>query len=451
MCDVLFNKDYNFLVYFELLQTLKCKENSSTSLCKNIQIATSDDEFRDIIWLGIKEYFNKTNNFDTISNIHQQFKHKQLRKTSTFDIRINCNNNNNINKKKIKTNDVFDIQSLTCKILSYLDFKSFMCCNEINKQWLYDSYCPLSISHLNWGDLYVVEKMDNHIDNDGEYRYGMHVRNVSRFSHVKSLTVESEILHNETDLNNFRLAKNFTNIRKLDVNCSISSMGGPRSTVDIVLQIIKNNSHHLELLRISDIFLINDQLELETQMKSLKFPKLIEFNLCNIGHVVNSFCLNLLNNSDNYNYTNCRLAVLKFSNMGTKAYFWRDLADEDCNLSNIKQLVLKSVFFRGNYNKAHESYVDALATDDYVPKIGTKLVNIETLKVVGKTSGVIESKLLSSIVGNRLRHLDINFDDEIAGYIKKKNIKCHFKKLESARITFLVGTDLEQIYHKERY
>ena len=183
--DAPFNKDYDFLTYFELFQIVKGKENSLNDLFKTIQTAASDDEFREIIWFGIKEHFTKTNNFNIILHVHKQFRKQENDKT------ISCNNN----KSRINyAGEVFDIQSLTCQILSYLDLKSFLCCNRVNKQWLYDSHCPMSIPHLNWNKLHSPN---------------LNVRNVSRFSHIVSLVVDCSIINKRSHVEKLELVQSF--------------------------------------------------------------------------------------------------------------------------------------------------------------------------------------------------------------------------------------------------
>ena len=50
-------------------------------------------------------------------------------------------------------NLVFNIQNLNCEIFQFLDFKSLINCRKVNNQWLYDSYHPSSIYHINTSDI----------------------------------------------------------------------------------------------------------------------------------------------------------------------------------------------------------------------------------------------------------------------------------------------------------
>ena len=402
-----FNEDYRFLTLFELLQNVKSKENSCENLTESIQTVTSDDEFRDIIWFGIKEYFNKTNNFKVISNIHKHFKKEKFSRNTAIKVNSNINTVDVSGSKSSNIDKVFDIQSLPCSILSFLDLKSFVNCNRLNKQWLYDSYCKISIYSLNCN-----EKI-----------FGDRMYNLSRFKHVLSLTV-TQSLHSHID--HFASLKYFTNIAQLDIKCV-----DKRETIfaTVINGLIKNNCGRLQTL----VIRFPDDTIIEV-IKSSKFAKLIKLDVHYA--LLDSFAL--------YGDNTKRLERLTISNTCLTLHFWEELAGKDYNLSNTKQLTLShnsTISINPDqdeftYTFVSESKVISPITYDYAPCIARKLINIEELQLMGHNNWCITSILLINMCGNRLRILDVDFSDKMAGCIKASNIKCNFKNLESAKIRF---------------
>ena len=71
---------------------------------------------------------------------------------------------NGSNKKKYFFK-LFNIESLTCLIFKYLDFKSLNNCSLVCLSFLYDSYNPFSIFNLNINDLIKIKKTSSQINN----------------------------------------------------------------------------------------------------------------------------------------------------------------------------------------------------------------------------------------------------------------------------------------------
>ena len=68
---------------------MKSPEKSIDSLIAAVKASIDANLLREILWNGINQHFNQTNNFTNFSKLYQQLSKKQLSVTSTFTSMIN--------------------------------------------------------------------------------------------------------------------------------------------------------------------------------------------------------------------------------------------------------------------------------------------------------------------------------------------------------------------------
>ena len=464
------SSNYNFLTKFELLSALHCKSNSIHIICEAIEKATSTEIVRNIIQRGIESYLDKTKDFRFIATVHNEFQKQSL---------IKNHNANAVAKRNSQSshicNSVFGIENLSCKIFGYLDFQSSLRCMHVSKQWLYDSLNPSSSYHLNTHDI------SKHLNFRRLVILPDFNCDISRFKNIASLQTQYWVASNNEI---FATLKTFLNIKNLSI--AVINHTSKSNYIQILSKIVDNNCHGVEKVSLYRHGAKYTTLGLLASVVAASFRLLFNVNIINLtqlhfnGLKLNFFCVNGDIN---------KIEILTIENCILDLKFWSDLSDPQCILSNIKKLVLKN-------NKIQR--LDNLKTirTKYVELIAQKLINIESFiclqsaffrPQVSEASnsskpfqlnrqivfggnmklsqereehiscGYITSCLLSQLVGNKLKTLDIDIIPQFA-HIRNNNQqqkqqsfdqikKCNFENLENVRIGFIPGkTTLVQGY-----
>ena len=484
--------NYSFLVYFEFWEILKCKENSGESICQAIKAAVGEDQLRNIILKGMKCFDqNQTKDFKIISKIHQQFIKEKFSKECAKNRNLNVvesKSNDNSNNDYNSNNSVaisfkpFEIQSITSKILSYLDLQSFFRCNRLSKQWLYDSYCVSSIYYLNYNWLLSRFRYDE---------YGTLGRNLNRFRHVSSLTIDLTQLqvhcqdHDGTNNNNNNHVINkraklslrcFGNLKKLSINLGDLRMYRDgrdqneyqRKINGLIMDMINDNENDLQVLEIGmrNRNINNTDITFTTAMKEKKwtFPKLERMRLARMKLGCFYLSGHSNGNNNNNNNNNNSLQALSIDDSVLFDGFWKDLANKSSNLSKLRSLTLCRNTIKltksnrsnksSKSNESNESNLDATLSNklakEYIPQIALKLTNIEELMFAAVDTRIdskidIRASLLSNLCGTRLRILFIQLNPIAVASINDHDIKCNFKVLKHAGFEF--GQDKQQNIH----
>ena len=319
--------------------------------------------------------------------------------------------------KTAATSAVFEIQSLICSIFSYLDFESWLQCSQVNVQWLDDSNDATSLSHIETKDLCHA--------NHGCCKY-----NINKFKNVQSL----KITHWHYQLDQyFQNLEKFLNISKLEFEANYNPQ-----TLDIATKIVENNKNKLKKLIIRNQLML---IHLRCQfLESLFLPRLTELDVSGVN--VQGFYLNkqkqkrkaILLNSNN-------LQNVKLDNCGLGVGFWRDMADNEVSLSNIKIFSLTGCQIDVDGND------EQLIELSYIPNIARKLNNLTHFKCTSGCGTIVPSFLFHLSHNERAREslesLDICLTSK--WFLKNETIKnvitsdidiLNFSKLEDASIAF---------------
>ena len=282
------NSNYNFLTKFELLSALHCKNNSIKIICEAIEKATSTETVRNTIQRGIKSYLDQTKDFKFIATVHNQFEKQSLTKNE----KGNSIENSDSQSLHI-CNRVFDIENLSCKIFSYLDFESSLQCMHVSNQWLYDSLNPLSNCHLNTHDI----SKHLYLNCKNAFRFCDINRNcdISRFKNITSLRTRCW----QDSINGiFAKLKTFSNIKKLWVGV-ISLESKKSNYTRTVSKVVENNCNSIEKLSLCHQSAKYTPFGLRAGDFSESFRVLFNVNIINLtqldfnGLRLNFFCVNI--------------------------------------------------------------------------------------------------------------------------------------------------------------
>ena len=449
MCQL--NNDYDFLVHFELNGAIRNKENSLNHIIDILQSATSEEQIREIIVCGISAQFKKSNSFKLISSIHTKLNLNNKRN------KHNKPQSHNYNKLKIKaTRNVFSIENLVCSIFSYLDFESLLKCSQVSNQWLYDSYHPMSLTYVETEQLYrVIDPMDG---SEAIANYKCFY-NINRCKNVESLKIHP--WRNGMD-DYFRNFSKFLNISKLEVDFAIASFVSDIH-INTMNQMIEMNKNKLKKLTIrTRIRFFGDEPSTRLQCKFLQsvfLPNLVALELT--GVTLPGCYLNKQQSIDDFNMngninTFDKLQKVDFHSSRVDTPFWKDMAEKNCDLSNITHLSFEECDINPKDQKLIES--------NYIPKIAAKLNNLIYFKC-SISGGYSQDKrptqvcvMLFSFLDclsrndnarKSLQQLDINLtqewflnmdkkakNDVTVKYTTSDECVLNFKKLTDATISF---------------
>ena len=409
-----FNTDYNFLHHFEVNHAIMNEQNSIQTILDTLQATTSDKHIRKIIVFGLQSQFETSNNFQTISKIHQSL---QAKSHTTISINSNRNCNANVNQPKTASKNVFAIQSIMCSIFSFLDFISILKCSRVNKQWLYDSYHPTSMTHVETNQLYRYHAHNDYYGRDEVERQYIqnyeHFSNILRYKHVCSLDIgEWDCLLNDY----FGNLQKFLNISKLCVNFTQTYFGYFNSDganmIDMTKKVVENNRNNLKYLSFkmekknsSDDYTIR----YDYAKRLLDSDFLQSVFLCNLaelrisGMVVKGLYLNKCEISDDAsNINKNKLETLIIKDSSLELEFWHDLADDKSNLSNIKKIIFHSCGI-GKYDEKNQEMISS----EYIPKITAKLSNLTHFECIDVECNLFDTNVIN-MTFSFVYHLSLN-------------------------------------------
>ena len=383
------NHDYDFLVHFDVNSAIRSNRCSIDQVVELIKSSASEAQIREIIVDGIDSQFKKSNNFQIISNIHKHIN------------QIILNNNHKHNNKSTgesksqatPTPKVFQIQSLICSIFGYLDFQSLLTCSRVNRQWLYDSYNPASLTHIATNHLYKKSKHKCFY-------------NLNRFKSVGSLKLNG--WDSEYD-DYFRNLEKFLNFSKLHFEIEegyLSYSYNSESVIGIMPRLIENNKDKLQTLIISKRHGWSQREKNKANLlqceflESFFFPHLVTLRVR--GIILQAFYLNNNNNNNNNDNFNS-LQDIEMKNSHLSIGFWRDMYDDKSNLSNIKRLS----FIGCKIDASDQELIES----KYIPKIASKLNNLQHFECNNNqafgTNNTNEPQL-ANILCSFLQHLSQN-------------------------------------------
>ena len=374
------NNEYNFLVHFELSQAIRNKDSSVGEILDALESVISEEQIREIIVVGITKQFRKSNDFKTISKIHQA---------------LTINNNSDgkgkqqrafaIESKTKAIQNVLQIQSLSCIILSYLDFRSLLKCSRVNKQLLYDSYHPTALTHIETCQLYRVNRRSRNDKNC--------FRNINRCANVVSLTM-SRWDRKFDDY--FANLEKFVNISRLQLDLGYWW----KNEYNKINTIIENNKNKLKKLTITRGRKHILQEVGNIHKVFLPYLEILRISGINVeGLYLNKQKIVGVDSDGSFN----SLKMIQIYNSHLKKGFWCDMSDDKSNLSNITHLSFKNCTFDSNDEKLIKSC--------YIPKIVNKLKNLTHFKCMSLTNefevnarGIPLENVLSAL----LHHLSCN-------------------------------------------
>ena len=352
------NNEYDFLVHFDLQQAIRSKDVPLDDIVDALKSCTNEEQIREIIVHGINFQFKQTNDFQIISNAYQQLNstHYPTKKSNNTVTSTNTS-------KKSKTNsstNVFQIENLICSIFSFLDFKSLLKCSRVNKQWLYDSYHPSSLTHIDTYQLYKVCHSQN-LTSSPMVTYKSFY-NINRYKKVESIQVNDWAPLLDGYFGNL---EKFLNISKFtfDFGGNVNTMSKYCTT--IMNKMIKNNKNTLTSITVRSY---------ETQALSAVFLPRLEF-LRLSGVTVEGLFLKRLSGSDGtvFNFDSSDEPVNKLKNVSIgysqlNAEFWNDITDDNSDLSSITDLTLDECTIGGKNHK--------IIASQYIPQLARKLKNL---------------------------------------------------------------------------
>ena len=361
-CNTQLNKEYDFLVHFELSKAIRNKDAPLYDIIDALKSATNEEQIREIIVDGINFQFQQTNNFQMISNTHQQLNSNHYPKQKNNKISPSTSTNA---PKQLRTNsstNVFQIQSLICSIFGYLDFKSLLTCSRVNKQWMYDSYHPSSLSHINTNQLYKICRSQNGTSSIVTYKS---FYNINRFKKVESIKVDAWC---------DQLDEYFGNLKKfLNISKFIFDFGGSMSTrskhcTTIMNKMIKNNKETLTSI------IIRSRGQGKSQvLRSVFLPRLELLRLSEVA--VNGLFLKgsgSVLDFDSSDEPSNKLKNVQIGRSDLNIGFWNDITHDNSDLSSITDLTLDECQINVKNDKIIES--------KYIPVLARKFKNLTYLK-----------------------------------------------------------------------
>lgn len=289
-------------------------------------------------------------------------------------------------RKSRAISDVFEIQNLICLIFSYLDFKSWLQCSQVNKQWHHDSFHSTSLTHITTDDLCKMAQNRGSIKSKQNYLY-----NIDKFQKVQSLTVTRW----DARLNKyFKNLDKFRNISKFDTD-----FGHVQEQTDIITKIVENNKNRLKNLTINNQYSRRSECKV---LQSVFLPHLTILNVSNI--IVQGFYLKKIEKSMDFGDRTVsnfdKLQQLDIHNSHLGIGFWHTMANYKISLSNINFLTLTRCQIKKNDTKFIESFC--------IPKIASKLTNLSHFRCSYSYPFDNTETCLSRVLGSFLHHLSHN-------------------------------------------
>ena len=213
-----------------------------------MQASLQSGEFREIIRRGIISHCKDKNSIKIVQSICNNI--------SKMNINLIPNSNDKLSSSHQISNssgDVYhktlSIQSIICKVFSYLDVKSCCRCSRVNTQWLYDSYQPSSIYKIDLDKLFIIDpKYSNSRPN-----------NLSRFKNIESLQT-GRILHIAAAVRKgqgkYTMCQKYVQtlhrVKKLNVIDSVNRYRRAQSFIDTMAMFMSQNSDHLQSIKITN-------------------------------------------------------------------------------------------------------------------------------------------------------------------------------------------------------
>ena len=404
--------NYDFVSLFEVKHTVSNESIDLETILDCLRKALSEQKTREIINHGIEYYCNKIDNFNIIKLIQHQFSSINLIKDS--DINDNKKDNNISNKDCYYMFETFDIQEVVCKIFQFLDFQSLIQCRKVNRQWMKDSYQPLSIYHVNTCNLFGSTYEDGY---GARESHVPHYRNISAFKSARFVEIHPWS-SSRTLKDYFQLLKTqFCKINQLSILPPSTrqfaendvTTNNVNQFVDTINCILKNNMNGIETLSIE-----NEGIKEVDEMRDLfvvgvlrmvrlrKYDDSYSINNDDDNSDSNEFYLKNLKNLHlrqltvdccliKFNFEN--LCVLSLDLVWTRLQFWQQLMNGFCgstsstssksSKSNSKITNrcnnLKKLSFNRVYVSKYEDAIEQLTTF-IIPSLASAMGQIETFE-----------------------------------------------------------------------
>ena len=354
-------------------------------------------------------------------------------------------------------NRALSIQSILCKTFQFLDLKSLLQCDLVNKQWLNDARQPSSVYYLNMDDILIAK-----VSRSGKWYYNM-PRDLTRFKNVESVSFSKVLTYSDDTIIGF-CHKNFFKLQKIKkIAIRANSMHDHTYSRHIWEKILRNllllNMNHLVVIELSTCNVVpavslvgsepwiwslfcenrkdtdgkvddqknsendgnnvNDkQWQLGGDKKVLSFPELRELTLCNMN--LQSFPKMLHEKGLKV------LKILGFSYLGKG--FWNDLIKYETNISNIEEICFRDSFVHENDRK----YLQAKILPAICARIMQKnLIKFESIRDELKNHWISDSNIvpLTFLNGVFWKHLidkickNLNENEHILNRNNNKMVK----------------------------
>lgn len=161
-----FNTDYIFLSKFEVISYIR-DPSTSVGEIQRLLLQTNEEVINEsivkqIISMGLEQYYEKTNNFAIYQSLSKEIKlmYKDKKKRLTHLNEPSLSSKQKNSRKKV-TQSPLSIDAILSRVFGLLDIKSLSKCRNVNLQWLYVSYTPTRVS-LDTGneDLYNLSNLN---------------------------------------------------------------------------------------------------------------------------------------------------------------------------------------------------------------------------------------------------------------------------------------------------
>ena len=333
-----------------------------------------------------------------------------------------------VNDNQSNYEKVFNIKDLVIKTFQYLDLQSLLQCSLVNIAWLYDSYNPVSLYHINTDEIEKMRQNNNH----GKGRFS----SMKELKHTRSINVKKWNTLNETTHKYFQQLTKLNNFRKITIDDSKSSEYGwefePKFE-QCLTQLIVNNAQKMTHLWVN----INEDGRedlIETILK-LKFPNMKDLSICNAGYKYDKFVsAPRLNKLELINTFGTGISDMTHRSL-VLLQFWQSLVEK--NLFNLETLVLDSIFLIS-------LDMDELQKDLF-PTLVKKLINVKHMSFkldhVWCHSQRLVNNSAHAQMPARWNRLDLPFNQQRVYHVLFNNVLLYFLFLLSK-----CGSKLETLY-----
>ena len=462
------SNDYDFVKLFDVQHLIGDQSIQLENILTILQKILSEDEVRIIINLGIKHYCKRPQNYKFIKSIHDQLESHNNTIQCQDDIIPTPSNDDGSSETKthsricnIALTELLRIQSIVCKIFSYLDFKSLMKCGRVNNQWLRDSYEPSSVYHIDTQNLYRRNRYhfyknalfysdDDEGDDTRPRSHYQTFRSIMRFRHARSLTMHSWPLALGYYFK--QISKTFSKVEKLElIQQKTAALFGDENEVwhqDVcqqIINIIQNNVSQIQSITMENVQLSSTARNLTVgasvsgiNIEPLKFLNLRE--ICLTSMKLYTFGFDLTNNHN-------RLRKFSLIGVETTLIFWRGLCNSINNMChgwNVEELHFDTVNIERHNKECFQKEI--------IPNLGPKLVNLKVFKCINRYGRLMNKYidtqkkfLLSHAIGDWVDHIGNAMKDKKNG--NQVNVKDNRKKV----IVDVLETDicLDEIKERE--